>query len=78
MTTVRAGGVGACLWTTIFFVCVRTSGLTCACLFRGVAELTVGPVRPRENASPPSASTATNPAAMNTADRLFIVLLLLE
>jgi hypothetical protein len=47
-------------------------------LFRGVAELTVGPVRPRENANPPSASTATNPAAMNTADRLFIVLLLLE
>ena len=70
--------MGACRWTTIFFVCVRTSGVTCACVFRGVAELTVGPVRPRVNAIPPSVSTATNPAAMNTADRLFIVFLLLE
>jgi hypothetical protein len=43
-----------------------------------VAELTVGPVRPRVNAIPPSVSTATNAAAMNTADRLFIVFLLLE
>jgi hypothetical protein len=59
------------------FVCVRTIGSwPVAVVVLSDAALTVGPVRPSENAVPPMASTPTNVAAMSVAERLFTVRLL--